>query len=87
MAELLVDFITSLDRFASGEGWPGRWGLQGPVMAMMVAPAARAIRRRQPAEAPAVKAMAPQAAMAKLVWPLGNAYPVTCATAKCIRET
>lgn len=30
MAELLVDFITSLDGFASGEGWPGFWGLQGP---------------------------------------------------------
>jgi dihydrofolate reductase len=30
MSELLVDFITSLDGFASGEGWPGFWGLQGP---------------------------------------------------------
>jgi dihydrofolate reductase len=30
MAELLVDFITSLDGYASGEGWPGFWGLQGP---------------------------------------------------------
>ena len=30
MAELLVDFITSLDGYASGEGWPGWWGLQGP---------------------------------------------------------
>ena len=30
MRELLVDFITSLDGFASGEGWPGFWGLQGP---------------------------------------------------------
>src|SRR5688572_30537918 len=28
--ELLVDFITSLDGYASGEGWPGFWGLQGP---------------------------------------------------------
>src|SRR5215207_5688144 len=28
--ELLVDFITSLDGYASGEGWPGWWGLQGP---------------------------------------------------------
>jgi dihydrofolate reductase len=28
--ELLVDFITSLDGCASGEGWPGWWGLQGP---------------------------------------------------------
>ncbi len=26
MAELLVDFITSLDGYASGEGWPGFWG-------------------------------------------------------------
>ena len=26
----LVDFITSLDGYASGEGWPGFWGLQGP---------------------------------------------------------
>jgi dihydrofolate reductase len=30
MQELLVDFITSLDGYASGEGWPGFWGLQGP---------------------------------------------------------
>jgi dihydrofolate reductase len=30
MAELMVDFITSLDGYASGEGWPGFWGLEGP---------------------------------------------------------
>ena len=30
MQELLVDFITSLDGYASGEGWPGWWGLEGP---------------------------------------------------------
>ena len=30
MPELVVDFITSLDGYASGEGWPGFWGLQGP---------------------------------------------------------
>jgi dihydrofolate reductase len=30
MSELLVDFITSLDGYASAEGWPGFWGLQGP---------------------------------------------------------
>src|SRR4051812_22876715 len=29
MRELLVDFITSLDGYASAEGWPGWWGLQG----------------------------------------------------------
>ena len=28
--ELLVDFITSLDGYASGKGWPGFWGLEGP---------------------------------------------------------
>ncbi len=28
--ELLVDFITSLDGYASAEGWPGWWGLQSP---------------------------------------------------------
>ena len=28
--DLLVDFITSLDGYASGEGWPGFWGLEGP---------------------------------------------------------
>jgi dihydrofolate reductase len=28
--ELLIDFITSLDGYASGEGWPGWWGLEGP---------------------------------------------------------
>jgi dihydrofolate reductase len=30
MQELLVDSITSLDGYASGEGWPGFWGLEGP---------------------------------------------------------
>ena len=30
MRELLVDFITSLDGYASAEGWPGLWGLEGP---------------------------------------------------------
>ncbi|HEX6417745.1 MAG TPA: dihydrofolate reductase family protein [Acidimicrobiales bacterium] len=30
MRELMVDFITSLDGYASAEGWPGFWGLQGP---------------------------------------------------------
>src|SRR6476646_10273781 len=30
MAELLVDFITSLDGYAAAEGWPGYWGLEGP---------------------------------------------------------
>lgn len=29
-SELLVDFIVSLDGYASAEGWPGWWGLQGP---------------------------------------------------------
>ena len=30
MAELLVDFITSLDGYGGADGWPGFWGLQGP---------------------------------------------------------
>jgi dihydrofolate reductase len=30
MTELLVDFITSLDGYGAGDGWPGWWGLQGP---------------------------------------------------------
>lgn len=30
MQELIVDFITSLDGYASAEGWPGLWGLEGP---------------------------------------------------------
>jgi dihydrofolate reductase len=30
MAELLVDFITSLDGFGAAEGWPGFWGLDVP---------------------------------------------------------
>jgi dihydrofolate reductase len=30
LRELLVDFITSLDGYASAEGWPGFWGLEGP---------------------------------------------------------
>ena len=30
MPELLVDFIISLDGYASAEGWPGLWGLEVP---------------------------------------------------------
>ena len=30
MRTLMVDFITSLDGYASAEGWPGWWGLEGP---------------------------------------------------------
>jgi dihydrofolate reductase len=30
VTDLMVDFITSLDGYASGEGWPGWWGLHGP---------------------------------------------------------
>src|SRR5215216_1242444 len=30
MPELIVDFITSMDGYASAEGWPGWWGLEGP---------------------------------------------------------
>jgi dihydrofolate reductase len=30
MPELMIDFITSLDGYASAEGWPGWWGLEGP---------------------------------------------------------
>ena len=29
-AQLLVDLIISLDGYASAEGWPGWWGLEGP---------------------------------------------------------
>lgn len=30
MKELMIDLITSLDGYASGDGWPGWWGLEGP---------------------------------------------------------
>ena len=30
MPDLLVDFVTSLDGYGAGEGWPGYWGLAGP---------------------------------------------------------
>jgi dihydrofolate reductase len=30
MRELMVDFITSLDGYASADGWPGWWGLESP---------------------------------------------------------
>ena len=29
-APLMVDLIISLDGYASAEGWPGWWGLEGP---------------------------------------------------------
>src|SRR6476469_2854583 len=30
MPDLLIDFISSLDGYGAGDGWPGWWGLQGP---------------------------------------------------------
>jgi dihydrofolate reductase len=30
MGRLIIDFITSLDGYASAEGWPGWWGLESP---------------------------------------------------------
>lgn len=30
MTSLMVDFIISLDGYASAEGWPGFWGMEGP---------------------------------------------------------
>ena len=30
MAELMIDFITSLDGYGAAEGWPGLWGRGGP---------------------------------------------------------
>ena len=30
MSTLTVDFIISLDGYASAEGWPGYWGMEGP---------------------------------------------------------
>jgi dihydrofolate reductase len=42
MAELMVDFITSLDGYAAAEGWPGWWGLEGPgYLAWLEEPAQR----------------------------------------------
>lgn len=29
-ADLMIDLIISLDGYASAEGWPGWWGLEGP---------------------------------------------------------
>ena len=29
-SQLMIDFITSLDGYASAIGWPGWWGLEGP---------------------------------------------------------
>ena len=30
MSQLIVDFIISLDGYASAEGWPGWWGMESP---------------------------------------------------------
>ena len=30
MSSLIVDFIISLDGYASADGWPGSWGMEGP---------------------------------------------------------
>ncbi len=30
MGQLIVDFIISLDGYASAEGWPGWWGIESP---------------------------------------------------------
>ena len=37
MRELLIDFGTTLDGYASGDGWPGWWGLEGPEYLAWVA--------------------------------------------------
>jgi dihydrofolate reductase len=37
MRELLIDFGITLDGYASGEGWPGWWGLEGPEYLAWVA--------------------------------------------------
>src|SRR5215216_2420723 len=37
MRELMIDFITSLDGYASADGWPGWWGLEGPEYLAWVA--------------------------------------------------
>ncbi len=37
MRELLIDLGTTLDGYASGEGWPGWWGLEGPEYLAWVA--------------------------------------------------
>jgi dihydrofolate reductase len=30
MSQLVIGFITSLDGYGAADGWPGRWGLEGP---------------------------------------------------------
>ena len=30
MSSLMVDFIISLDGYATADGWPGYWGMEGP---------------------------------------------------------
>lgn len=30
MADLMIDYISSLDGFGAAEGWPGLWGMGGP---------------------------------------------------------
>ena len=30
MADLMIDYITSLDGYGAAEGWPGLWGMGGP---------------------------------------------------------
>lgn len=30
MADLMIDYITSLEGFGSADGWPGLWGMGGP---------------------------------------------------------
>ncbi len=30
MADLMIDYISSLDGFGGAEGWPGLWGMGGP---------------------------------------------------------
>ncbi len=30
MADLMIDYITSLDGYGGAEGWPGFWGMESP---------------------------------------------------------
>ncbi|QIG40408.1 dihydrofolate reductase family protein [Microbacterium sp. 4R-513] len=41
MADLMIDYISSLDGYGSAEGWPGLWGLGGPEYFAFLAEEAR----------------------------------------------
>ncbi|CAM3618153.1 dihydrofolate reductase family protein [Isoptericola cucumis] len=97
MSNLTVDLIISLDGYASAEGWPGFWGLEGPgYLAWIGDPAQNAHTSLMGAttyrlmsgfaqEAPGEAGLAELTAMPKVVFSASLEEPLTWANTELVR--